>query len=182
MTVSIRAADPARPDFVGEVEGIDLRQAAASEEVRAIEAGMDRFGVLVFHDQWIDDAQQIALSRNFGPLEQATYSTRAILRPGRIVSFLVRTVRINLQRLGRGPERRREPQKRRVPSEVEDISNLDSYNQVRGRTDPGRLASLRNMLWHSDSSFKATPAKYSLLHARIVPSSGGHTRRLRRAR
>jgi len=31
------------------------------------------------------------------------------------------------------------------------------------------------MLWHSDSSFKPTPAKYSLLHARAIPSSGGNT-------
>jgi alpha-ketoglutarate-dependent 2,4-dichlorophenoxyacetate dioxygenase len=28
------------------------------------------------------------------------------------------------------------------------------------------------MLWHSDSSFKATPAKYSLLHARVLPKPG----------
>jgi alpha-ketoglutarate-dependent 2,4-dichlorophenoxyacetate dioxygenase len=31
------------------------------------------------------------------------------------------------------------------------------------------------MLWHSDSSFKATPAKYSLLHARILPRKDGNT-------
>ena len=31
------------------------------------------------------------------------------------------------------------------------------------------------MLWHSDSSFKATPAKYSLLSARLLPDSGGNT-------
>jgi len=31
------------------------------------------------------------------------------------------------------------------------------------------------MLWHSDSSFKPTPAKFSLLSARIVPDAGGNT-------
>jgi len=31
------------------------------------------------------------------------------------------------------------------------------------------------MLWHSDSSFKSIPAKYSLLSARVIPDSGGHT-------
>src|SRR5262249_45834849 len=30
-------------------------------------------------------------------------------------------------------------------------------------------------LWHSDSSFKAVPAKYSLLSARVIPSAGGNT-------
>jgi alpha-ketoglutarate-dependent 2,4-dichlorophenoxyacetate dioxygenase len=30
---------------------------------------MDRFAVLVFRDQPLDDDRQIAFSRNFGPLE-----------------------------------------------------------------------------------------------------------------
>jgi alpha-ketoglutarate-dependent 2,4-dichlorophenoxyacetate dioxygenase len=32
---------------------------------------MDRFGVLVFHDQHLRDEQQIAFSRQLGPLEEA---------------------------------------------------------------------------------------------------------------
>jgi alpha-ketoglutarate-dependent 2,4-dichlorophenoxyacetate dioxygenase len=175
MTVSIRAVDPARPDFFGAAEGIDLRQPATPGDVAAIEAGMDRFAVLVFHDQRTDDAQQIAFSRNFGTLEQATYNARAILSPRRIISLSIGIVRYNLERLRHREERVRKLQRRRLPPYVEDISNVDRLNQVRARTDPGRLASLRNTLWHSDSSFKSTPAKYSLLHARIVPSCGGNT-------
>jgi alpha-ketoglutarate-dependent 2,4-dichlorophenoxyacetate dioxygenase len=34
---------------------------------------------------------------------------------------------------------------------------------------------LANMLWHSDSSFKAVPSLCSLLSARIVPPEGGAT-------
>src|SRR3546814_20865885 len=37
------------------------------------------------------------------------------------------------------------------------------------------MFNLGNQLWHSDSSFKATPARYSLLSGRIVPSAGGNT-------
>jgi alpha-ketoglutarate-dependent 2,4-dichlorophenoxyacetate dioxygenase len=33
---------------------------------------MNRFGVLVFHDQQLNDEQQISFSRQLGPLEQAT--------------------------------------------------------------------------------------------------------------
>jgi len=56
-----------------------------------------------------------------------------------------------------------------------DVSNLDVNNQVFARDSRTRLFSLGNRLWHSDSSFKVVPAKYSLLHARSVPSKGGNT-------
>ena len=72
MTLAIRSANPARPDFVGEVSGVDIRAGIDAAEAAAIEAGMDRYGVLVFRGQDIDDAQQVAFSRHFGPLELAT--------------------------------------------------------------------------------------------------------------
>ncbi|MBN8897393.1 MAG: TauD/TfdA family dioxygenase, partial [Rhodospirillales bacterium] len=58
---------------------------------------------------------------------------------------------------------------------VNDISNLTNDNQVMARDDRKRLFSLGNRLWHSDSSFKAVPAKYSLLSARVIPGAGGNT-------
>ena len=41
--------------------------------------------------------------------------------------------------------------------------------------DRRRLFGLGNRLWHSDSSFRAIPAKYSLLSGRIVAKEGGDT-------
>ena len=64
---------------------------------------------------------------------------------------------------------------RRLGMTVNDISNLDRDNRVLGRDDRRRLFGLGNRLWHSDSSFKPTPAKYSLLSARVIPTSGGNT-------
>ena len=73
MTIDIRPIDPAnRAFFAGEVSGIDLTRPLSNEEVAAIHAGMDQFGVLVFHDQRLDDESQLAFSRQLGPLEQAT--------------------------------------------------------------------------------------------------------------
>ena len=63
------------PVFAGEVTGVDLTKPISREEAAAIEAGMDRYGVLVFRGQAITDEQQIAFTRNFGELE--SYNTSA---------------------------------------------------------------------------------------------------------
>jgi len=64
---------------------------------------------------------------------------------------------------------------RRLALDINDISNLDRNGSVLARDDRARLFGLGNMLWHSDSSFKPIPAKYSLLSARVVPATGGNT-------
>jgi alpha-ketoglutarate-dependent 2,4-dichlorophenoxyacetate dioxygenase len=145
MTLSIRPTDPvSRPFFGGEVSGIDITRPLSHAEAAALSAGMDQYGVLVFHDQHFTDETQLAFSRNFGGLEQATGD------------------------IAQGHERR-------LSMDVNDISNLDKNNQLLARDDRRRLFGLGNRLWHSDSSFKAVPAKYSLLSARHIPSAGGNT-------
>ena len=66
MTLQIH---PLHPVFVGEVSGIDLSKPITPGQASQIEAGMDRYGVLVFHDQRITDEQQMDFSRHFGELE-----------------------------------------------------------------------------------------------------------------
>ena len=63
----------------------------------------------------------------------------------------------------------------RVSRKLVDISNLDEKNDVLGVQDRRRMFALGNQLWHTDSSFKKTPAKYSLLHAHTVTPEGGET-------
>jgi alpha-ketoglutarate-dependent 2,4-dichlorophenoxyacetate dioxygenase len=67
------------------------------------------------------------------------------------------------------------PEERRLSMDVNDISNVDKDNKVVARDDRRRLFGLGNQLWHSDSSFKDVPAKYSILSARVIPSEGGNT-------
>ena len=43
---------------------------------------MDRFAVLVFHDQHFDDETQLAFSRNFGELEISSGGEMASRRSG----------------------------------------------------------------------------------------------------
>ena len=57
------------PHFFGEVSGVDLRKNLTPQEATDIEAGMDRYAVLLFHDQDITDEQQLAFALNFGERE-----------------------------------------------------------------------------------------------------------------
>ncbi|HET8995178.1 MAG TPA: TauD/TfdA family dioxygenase [Acetobacteraceae bacterium] len=144
MSISIR---PLHPTFAGAVTGVDLTHPLSREEVAAIEAGMDQYAVLVFHDQPITDEQQCEFSRNFGELEVTLSGQMA------------------------------KPEERRFGDRLElgDISNLDGVNKLRARDDRRRMYALANQLWHSDASFRAIGAGYTLLHARVVPSQGGNT-------
>src|SRR5512140_2629080 len=69
----------------------------------------------------------------------------------------------------------RDAKGQRLGAHIADISNLDADNNVLAREDRRRLFLLGTRLWHSDSSFKVVPAKYSLLSARIIPGKGGNT-------
>ena len=61
MTISIR---PLTPGFAGEVSGADLTRPLSAEDVAALEAGMDRYGVLIFRDQAITDASGWTVNTN----------------------------------------------------------------------------------------------------------------------
>jgi alpha-ketoglutarate-dependent 2,4-dichlorophenoxyacetate dioxygenase len=140
--ISIRQVHPV---FIGEVSGADLRQPLSKADVAAIEAGMDRYAVLIFRDQNITDDQQMAFTQNFGEIENA--------KGGNITKD-------HEYRLKKG---------------MVDVSNLDKDGKPLPRDDRRRMFNLGNRLWHSDSSFRAKPAKYSILSARTVASRGGNT-------
>ena len=133
------------PGFVGEVAGIDITRPLTASEVAKLEAGMDRYAVLVYHDQPFTDEQQKAFSRNFGALENTAGGN-----------------------VTKAAEKRLDP-------EMADVSNLDAQHKPLARDDRRRLFNLGNQLWHSDSSFRAIPAKYSILSGRIVVDAGGNT-------
>jgi alpha-ketoglutarate-dependent 2,4-dichlorophenoxyacetate dioxygenase len=133
------------PGFAGEVAGIDITQPLTRDQVASLEAGMDRYAILVYHDQRFTDEQQKAFSRNFGPLEETAGGN-----------------------VTKAADRRLDP-------EMADVSNLGADHKPLARDDRRRLFNLGNQLWHSDSSFRAVPAKYSLLSGRTVVDAGGNT-------
>jgi alpha-ketoglutarate-dependent 2,4-dichlorophenoxyacetate dioxygenase len=134
------------PVFAAEVTGIDLTRPVSKDDVAAIEAGMDQYAVLVFPGQPVTDQQQLDFTRNFGELEG--YNT-----PGHI---------------------RKQTDSRLGPG-MADFSNLDKSGAIMSDQDRVWFFKLGDRLWHSDSSFRPVPAKYSLLSGRIIPSWGANT-------
>ncbi len=60
-----------------EASGIRLTETLTPEQVRAIEAAMDRYGVLVFRGQPVDEHQQIAFANRLGDLDIGLRRIRA---------------------------------------------------------------------------------------------------------
>ena len=60
-------------------------------------------------------------------------------------------------------------------SGLNDVSNLGKDGKPLPRDHRTHLFNLGNCLWHSDSSFRPIPAKFSLLSARVVNPKGGNT-------
>ena len=58
----------------GRITDIDARRKLTPAEVARIEASMDAHAVTVLSGQDITDEQQLAFSRNFGPLEEGANS------------------------------------------------------------------------------------------------------------
>ena len=66
---------PLQPGFAARVSGIDLGRGISDAQRDAIDAAMDRFAVLVFPDQQLDDQQLFALGCRFGAIEDAATGT-----------------------------------------------------------------------------------------------------------
>ena len=63
----------------------------------------------------------------------------------------------------------------RLDLRLADVSNIGIDAKVMAKDNRRWMSLLGNRMWHSDASFKATPAKYSLLAAYVVPAWGGET-------
>lgn len=135
--------EPINSEFAATVSGLDLSRPLSSQDVSDIRSAIHSYAVLVFREQTLTDEQQQQFSLNFGNLEDK--------RGGYIVA----------------------PEGERLSHAMNDISNLSKDNTVLPRDNRQRLFNLGNRLWHSDSSYRAIPAKYSLLSGREVPSNGG---------
>jgi alpha-ketoglutarate-dependent 2,4-dichlorophenoxyacetate dioxygenase len=124
------------PLFAARVDGIDITRGFDAHWIRE---ALDRWSVLVFPNQTITDAAQIAFSETFGPLE--TTRAGANGAGGKLIV----------------------------------LTNIGSDGRIAPPSDKQVLNNRANQIWHHDSSFKAVPARASILSAREIPSTGGDT-------
>jgi alpha-ketoglutarate-dependent 2,4-dichlorophenoxyacetate dioxygenase len=137
---------PLHPVIGAECSGVDISQPLTPDQAEAIDAGMDRYAVLVFRQGApLTTDEQLAFTRNFGELEAPYTQIQA-----------AQGTRWNNPALS-------------------DISNVSPAGGLLDRDDRKRLSGLGNQMWHSDSSYKAVPARYSLLCAHVLPPEGGDT-------
>jgi alpha-ketoglutarate-dependent 2,4-dichlorophenoxyacetate dioxygenase len=74
MAISIK---PLHELFGAEIGNVDVGAPLDDATFGEIRAALDEYSLLVFHDQPLDDARQIAFSRRFGPLETAISANAA---------------------------------------------------------------------------------------------------------
>ena len=137
---------PTHPEFVAEISGVDVAQPLKPTDRQTIEDAINRYAVVVFRGQTLDDEKQVAFAGNFGPIESSALKLR-----------------------------HRDIKHRIESSQVADISNLDGDGNVMKPDARRRLDGLANRLWHTDASFRAVPGALSMLYAHVIPEQGGDT-------
>ena len=133
------------PHFTAEVGPVDLRQVHDAATLAEIRAGMDRYAVLVFHDQPFTDPEHLDFAQRLDGVLHTKLGISALQKN-----------RLGNEALG-------------------DISNLDENGEIMRSDHRRRMYGLGNRLWHTDASFQRRPALATLLYAEEVPRDGGHT-------
>jgi alpha-ketoglutarate-dependent 2,4-dichlorophenoxyacetate dioxygenase len=131
--------------FAAEVSPIELRRVHDPETLAEIRAGMDEHAVLVFRDQPFTDQEHLEFAQRLDGELHTKLGSSALVKN-----------RFGNEALG-------------------DISNLDESGEIMTTDNRRRAYNLGNRLWHTDASFQDPPGRYSMLHAKIVPSAGADT-------
>jgi alpha-ketoglutarate-dependent 2,4-dichlorophenoxyacetate dioxygenase len=100
---------------------------------------MDRYAVLVLHNQVFSDQAQLEFAKRFDGVLHSKTGAAALGK----------------NRFG--------------DEALTDISNVDENGEVLESHDRRRMYGLGNRLWHTDASFEQPPGRYSMLSARVLP-------------
>ena len=138
---------PLSTNFGAEVASLKLVAPFPSSLAGEIEAGMDRYGFCVIRcKKVVKDGDHLAFGRLLGPLMRQKMQQK--------VSGL--GIRLSTD-------------------ELIDVGNLDENGNIHAQDDPRRAFHKGNLLWHSDVTFDAIRATYSILAAHVIPMHGADT-------
>lgn len=135
--------------FAAEVTGLDLSGTIDKNDIEDLKTVLDQFGVACLPNQNMTPDQQIKFSEMLGNVEDSDAGSPKYKEMRKELSF-------NDQR-------------------VSEISNLIDGDKILSASDQRRIYQYANQMWHSDSTFRPIRAKYTMLLAIQVPSSGGDT-------
>ncbi len=133
-------------DFVAYISDINLSKNLPKEISIKLDELINKYAVLVFPNQDISDEHQVQFTEVFGDIEESGAKSNIT-----------------------------KPEDRRLSTKLADVSNIDKNLDLFKENDPRRIFNLGNRLWHSDSSFKTIPAKYSILSGKTVTENEGNT-------
>ena len=129
------------PELGAEALGIDLSENLHATVVQEISDAMDKYSILVFPNQRMDDEAHLRLTRSLGSPEENHIK---LGRDGVIDYFI-------------------------------DVGNVRPDGSILGNDHKEIKALTGNNFWHSDSSFREVPTRFSLMCAYEVPERGGET-------
>src|SRR5499427_5562022 len=135
--------------FAAKITEVDLARPIDETTQKAIEGAMDTYAVCVLPGQHLEDEELIAFSRLYGSLEVEPEIGRKAGAAGRSRRIAYR--------------------------EIFDISNLDENGGILGEHAARSSLLQITQLWHTDLSFRQRSAKWSMLHAKVIPPAGGDT-------
>ncbi|MFF7636239.1 TauD/TfdA dioxygenase family protein [Kitasatospora sp. NPDC008050] len=137
---------PLTPITGAEVEGVDLTVDPQPAVVAALREALLRYKVLVFRDQPMNDAQQVALTNAFGGATAA----HPIVNGLRDAPAVLRTA---------------------LSEDRPKLAEAEGLGHPLKGTAPRRLRTE----WHIDSTFVANPTAITILRGVEIPPTGGDT-------
>ena len=122
-------------EFFATIDGVDIKSLSKSEFLE-IKKAVETYGVVVINSQNINDDDQINFSEGVGQLE------------------------ISIGTQTKAPDYQADNS---IRPEISRISNVDLNNKMLPFDDKKVIFDRGNNYWHTDSSFKETPSKISIL-------------------
>jgi alpha-ketoglutarate-dependent 2,4-dichlorophenoxyacetate dioxygenase len=151
--------EPLTRHIGGRMTGIDARRQLTPDEVKAVDAGMDKYAVLVLPGQDITDEQQIEFTRNFGPLQSGANAT--LKRP----ELRLDPAFADVSNIGKDGARLARDDRRRMAS----LGNRLWHSDASFRVIPARYSILSGRIVVTDggnTEFADMRAAYDALDAR----------------